>query len=318
LRKKISRKAIIQTAIPLVLLTIFALVVSFPKLVPLLQIKHPSYKGIGTVTFTYSIDEKKTSSFNMKQVPAGVAPGGCTDVPGATRVDEKFLIGETEVTEGLWLTVAKRASQKGYVFYDKVRSNGKATLPAEYVSWRDAVVWCNALSEDLGLVPVYYSDESLSAKITSVLDLEKNGDKTFLNRAATGFRLPGTDEWELTARYIDGEKWNSGCNPSGSEKNYNQETWSAGYAVFSLNSMSPVKTLSPNHLGVYDMSGNVWEWCYDQFGGDETTSEGKRVVRGGSWIGNAYRLQIGGEFGTLPGALENGQGFRLAKSGWDK
>jgi len=314
--RKISSKAVIQVAIPLVLLTIFALVVSFPKIVPFLQIKHPTYKGLGTESFEYSTGEKKSLSFNMKKVPAGIAPGGCTDVPGATRVDEQFLIGETEVTEGLWLTVAKRASQKGYVFYDKVRSNGKATLPAEYVSWRDAVVWCNALSEDLGLVPVYYMDESLSVKIASVLELEKNGDKVFPNGDANGFRLPGTAEWELAARYIDGEAWNSGCNPSGSEKNYNQETWSTGYAVFSVNSLSPVKTLSPNHLGVYDMSGNVWEWCYDQFGGDEATSEGKRVVRGGSWIGNAYRLQIGGEFGTLPGALENGQGFRLAKSGW--
>lgn len=316
-RKKII--SLLKILFPVFLLVVFCVFMAISAKLPFIPIHTASYPGIGTETFAVPGERKMDQKvkFNMKRVPAGVAPGGCIDIPGITRVNAPFLLGETEVTSELWHAVLARAEATGYVFTAKGLASANKLFPAEGVTWRDAVVWCNALSEELGLVPVYYADASYTAPLRSVPVLAESKDLIFVRESMNGFRLPFSAEWELAARYIDGNQWTPGGNPSGSPYSYYNGSYADNYAIFQEEKPFPVKSRASNRLGLYDMSGSVWEWCFDTLG-EPTASEGKfnHVVRGGSWRTNAYRLQIGGAFGTLPDAVESGQGFRIARSGW--
>lgn len=320
MKKGIPFRTIIPVAIPLILLAIFTLCIVFPDYVPMLQIHQKSYPGIGSETVTLKGEKGKgrTMRFVMKRVPAGVAPSECTDVPGGTVVKEPFMIAETEVTVGLWDRVVAYAAGKGYAFDRPAVAASNSRFPVEKVSWRNAVVWCNALSEALSLDPVYYADAGYAVPIRSVSALASLADEPFIRPDSRGFRLPSSMEWELAARYVDGERWSRGGCPSGSESLYFDGSLAAGYAVFLRDGPEPVRSKASNRLGIYDMSGSVWEWCFDRFSlsTEDELAHVKRVVRGGSWSSNAYRLQIGGRFGTLPDAVERGQGFRVARSGW--
>lgn len=328
--KRDTAKNLIHALVPLTLLIIFTLFICFPSSIPFLGIKPSSFEGIGTIPFSLSIPITKESkkgvlSFSLKKVPPGVSPAGCTDIAGGTVVTAPFSLGETEVTGALWDAVAGHPAAARFVFTGKHVYGPTSDSPVACVSWRDAVVFCNALSASLDLVPVYRFAEGakVDGPVTSVLDLERLEDAVVAMPNASGFRLPSSDEWELAARYIDGTSWTPGSHPSGSATPYYEDTRSSLYAVFAADTVAPVRSRASNQLGIYDMSGNVWEWCFDAFSettavespADETTV-GKRVVRGGTWLGTAYRLQIGGKFGSRSDILEQGQGFRLAKSGW--
>jgi formylglycine-generating enzyme required for sulfatase activity len=146
--------------------------------------------------------------------------------------------------------------------------------PVEQVSWYDAVAFCNQLSEKETLARVYtISGTSVTA------DFSRNG-----------YRLPTEAEWEYAAR---GGKHSRGHRYSGS----NDTVQVAWYEANSRKTTHAVGTKAANELGLYDMSGNVWEWCNDwyDFGsygisqGDPmgASSGSNRVKRGGSWVNNA-------------------------------
>ena len=192
--------------------------------------------------------------------------------------------------------------------------------PVEDVTWYDAVWYCNALSEKEGLTKVY------NIEVTQVKQAYgKTGYYIYianvtLNKNANGYRLPTEAEWEFAARGGDSTKedWNymfSGADTAegvsfGSFKNSGLDSvgW---YCYNSINGTtgdtSPssgeqgygthqVGKKAPNRLGLYDMSGNVWEWCYDMYGtvnkGEESdptgAASGNRVYRGGGWGGLSF------------------------------
>ncbi len=334
--KRDTAKNLIHALVPLTLLVIFTLFICFPSDIPFLSIKPSSYKGIGTIPFSVPVPVTKEAkkgllAFSLKKVPPGVSPAGCTDIAGGTVVTAPYSLGETEVTGALWDAVTAHPAAARYVFTGKQVYGPTSDSPVAGVSWRDAIVFCNALSAVLDLAPVYrFADGSkVDGPVTSVLDLESFRDAVVAMPKANGFRLPSSDEWELAARYIDGTSWTPGSHPSGSSTPYYEDTRSSLYAVFQADSSAPVRSRASNQLGIYDMSGNVWEWCFDTFDeangsdgakggsdGAEAVPPGKHVVRGGTWLGTAYRLQIGGEFGSRSDIIEQGQGFRLARSGW--
>ena len=172
--------------------------------------------------------------------------------------------------------------------------------PIEMVSWFDAIKFCNALSEKEGLMPCYEFKA----------DDEEN---VRWNRQANGFRLLTEAEWEYVAR-ANGSLEYSGSN------NAMDVAWFAGNA---MGQTQPVRRKDPNLWGMYDMSGHVWEWCWDWFGiyvdGNATDPIGPklgrgRVFRGGSFAVPERMLRVSQRGAERPHNRMNGLGFRLARN----
>ena len=162
-----------------------------------------------------------------------------------------FSIGQTQVTQGLWEKVmgSNPSHFKG------------AKLPVESVSWYDSVRFCNKLSELKGFRPAYSFGSGDEPEVS--LDLEANG-----------YRLPTEAEWEYAAR--GGQDYLYSGSDTASEVGW--------YSSNSGYSTHPVGTLSANGFGLYDMSGNVWEWCSDRYDHmDQPAHTVLRALRGGGF-----------------------------------
>jgi formylglycine-generating enzyme required for sulfatase activity len=208
-----------------------------------------------------------------------------------------FFISETEVSQALWKAVMGNNPSR---FAGDER-------PVDSVSWFDAVRFCNALSEKEGLVPAYTVSGSTVAWDTS----------------AGGYRLPTEAEWEYAARggvrgAISAEALDRAFYAGGKDP--------AALGWFDANSnktSQPVKSKAPNELGLYDMSGNLWEWCWDFFGeyprepvsNPTGISESpRRVLRGGAWFTPVHLLRVTNRYWNVPAFKANSVGFRLARN----
>ncbi|HPQ69143.1 MAG TPA: SUMF1/EgtB/PvdO family nonheme iron enzyme [bacterium] len=160
---------------------------------------------------------------------------------------------------------------------------GKENHPVEMVSWFDAVKFCNVLSKKINLEEVYEIDEK-----NETVDWKKE---------RKGIRLPTEKEWEHA------------CRAGSTAETYDPLDEIAWYNKNSTSSTHPVGQKKPNALDLYDMLGNVWEWCWDWF--DERKND--RVVRGGGWGNRAgnVRASFRGRF-RLVGRNSN-IGFRICR-----
>jgi formylglycine-generating enzyme required for sulfatase activity len=227
---------------------------------------------------------------------------------GAYRNNEKvhevtvktFLISETLVTQELYMAVM---NENPSVFKG-------AANPVDSVSWFEAVAFCNALSIKVGLTPAYIIEETTVS----------------WNRDARGYRLPTEAEWEFAARGgLFGDR--GPLEKAFFSGGIDETSMAADYCWFSQNSgrtTHPVKTKLPNQLGIYDMSGNVWEWCWDWhveyptdsvsgYAGPDTGR--RRIYRGGSYYNNTNMQRVTFRISDDPALKANSRGFRIVQNG---
>lgn len=309
------------------------------------------------------------------------------EVPYRTTVSS-FSLARYETSYNTWYEVLQWANSHGYKIvktgregeYGAVGSQtamntGKpkfVEMPVCGITWRDAMVWCNALSEMCGLTPVYYTDANFktpirnstgpdSKELSDYLIQPGKVDNPYVNKNANGYRLAYREEWEYAARKKKDGGFISGRNVSGDDsgamfgptaietmngisfpvsKIYGNYIWwaknssggcsktASGYDDSTTklqeknSSISGLRThLSggklPNHLGFYDMSGNVPEWCFDYNTtyGSTNKFHTMRSYKGGDQVNQSYEGNPVHCSGNTGGQLvrECG-GFRIAQN----
>ena len=213
----------------------------------------------------------------MVEIPSGINTGTDPDFGAYSLTNAAvFYMDKYEVTKVRWDTVYNWAVTNGYSF-DNAGLGKASDHPVHTVNWYDCVKWCNARSQMEGKTPCY----NLS---TWSCDFNANG-----------YRLPTNTEWEYAARGgLRGKRfpWGDTINhnhanyfANGSAYSYDTSSYTSytchpSYAVGGTPYTSPVGSFSSNGYGLYDMSGNVREWC-------NTASGSNRAARGGCWLDTA-------------------------------
>ena len=236
--------------------------------------------------FRVVADDRQIPGF--AEVAAGALPS--SSWAGAQDVDA-FFMAKTEVTWAEFQTVRTWAAANGYDI-GSVGAGRGPNRPVTDVNWYHAVKWCNARSEKEDLSPVY----KVGTAVYRTGDAIPTVDAT-----ANGYRLPSEKEWEFAAR--GGVKTN-GYEYSGSN-DINAVAW---YSSNSGSSTQDVATKLANELGLSDMSGNVWEWCFDIYSGSS------RVYRGGGLLDGAFNCPVANRYIIIPTFTTSYFGFRVARS----
>ncbi len=269
---------------------------------------------VTNVTLSLRVADRAPSE-GMALIPAGMNAGADPDKGAYVLTTEAYSIDVYEVTKAKWGQVYGWAVENGYGF-DHAGSGKASNHPVQQVNWFDCVKWCNARSQKEGRAPAYYSDASLTHvyKTGQVLD-------PYIDTAANGYRLPTGVQWEKAARGgQSGNRfpWGNTINHSNANyyagnaqiydtSGYTVMTFHPSYSTGSFPYTSPVGSFAPNGYGLYDMTGNVWEWVFEWYPGYVGS---RRMLLGGSWDASAYGNRVSYGANSAPSNVNLNNGFR--------
>jgi formylglycine-generating enzyme required for sulfatase activity len=274
------------------------------------------------VKFKVVADDGQTP-LNLVYVPGGTFTMGRTtgsgysdELPTHSVTLNSFYIGKYEVTQAEYA----QYMQPGFSWTSNYGLGDN--YPAYYVSWYAILKYCNLRSMAEGLTPVYTISGSTNPANwgnvpTSISSATWNA--AICNWGANGYRLPTEAEWEYAARGATNtpDYLYSGSDYVGTVAWYNGNN--------TPNGSKPVGTKAPNGLGLYDMSGNLWEWCWDWYSSSYYSSSpssnptgpasgSHRVRRGGYWHYYADYCRVASRTFDFPGTTHVDNGFRVCRT----
>ena len=253
-----------------------------------------------------------------------------SELPVHTVYVSAFYMDQYLVTKSLWDTVKAWNGGNSYS-YDNPGSGKASNHPVQTVDWYDVVKWCNARSDMEGLTPCYYTDSGMT-----IVYKTGDTDNVYVNWSANGYRLPTEAEWEKAARRgLSRHRYPWGDTISEDQANYyscfcwpydlSDTGFNPAFTAGGQPYTSPVGYFAPNGYGLYDMAGNVSEWCWDWWsetyysvspGTDPRgpgSSSDARVLRGGHWDYLAYRSRCSCRYYLAPSTFNIHLGFRCVK-----